>query len=569
MVNSVSKLNIEDPFFDSTNEDFTGVEKALEKFKEHPSILKIKENYNFDETFHFNDKSVSDMEYEISRLNPNKTTSYNDIPAKILSKNKDIVSPFVTKIYDNAKSSCDFPNPLKVGIVTPVHKKGEKTNKENYRPISILPTVSKVFEKNMYNEIYTYIETYLSPSLCGFRKGFSTQHCLAVMVEQWRKAIDNKLHAGGILTDLSKAFDCLNHDLLIAKLHAYSFDENSLKLIYSYLSDRKQRTRNNNVYSNEGTLSSGVPQGSILGPLLFNIYMNDIFLFVPEINIANYADDTTPHTTSKTVDSLVHTLEENTNNIVNWFRNNYMKSNEDKNHLIITNCDNVSAKIGDHIIECSQVVKLLGVNIDNKLNFNEHISKICKKVGHKLHALARVSYHMTTGKLRILMKAFIESQFGYCPLIWMFHSRTLNNRINNLHERALRIVYKDHYSSFEDLLLKDKSFTIHHKNLQKLATEMYKVKHGVAPLIMNQIFEVTTSHYNLRNNREWATHNVRTVNNGTETLSFRGPKTWDILPRSIKEAGSLVEFKTKIKTWKPEGCSCRLCRTYIPSLGFL
>ena len=278
---------------------------------------------------------------------------------------------------------------------------------------------------------------------------------------------------------------CLNHDLLIAKLHAYNFDENSLKMTYNYLSERKQRTRINNIFSEEETLLSGVPQGSILGPLLFNIYMNDIFLFIPGINIANYADDTTPHATSETVDSLVQILEDSTNNIINWFRSNYMKSNEDKNHLIITNCDNATATIGGHTIESSKVVKLLGVNIDNKLNFNEHISKICKKVGYKLHALARISHYMTTDKLRVLMKAFIESQFGYCPLIWMFHSRTLNTRINTLHERALRIVYKDHYSSFEHLLKIDKSFTIHHRNLQKLATEMYKVKTGIAPLIMN------------------------------------------------------------------------------------
>ena len=151
-------LEIQDPFHDIENGNFTGVEKALEKFKEHPSILKIKEHYTFNEEFHFNNKSISEIEYEIGKLNLNKITSYDDIPAKILYKNRDIVSPFVNRIYDNAKNSCNFPTPLKLGNVTPVHKKGEKTNMENYRPISILPTVSKLFEKNMYNEISKYTQ---------------------------------------------------------------------------------------------------------------------------------------------------------------------------------------------------------------------------------------------------------------------------------------------------------------------------------------------------------------------------------------------------------------------------
>ena len=151
------------------------------------------------------------------------------------------------------------------------------------------------------------------------------------MIEQWRVAIDHKEHAGGVLTDLSKAFDCLNHELLIAKLAAYGFDKMSLQFLHSYLSERKQKTRVNNSFSDEGILTTGVPQGSILGPLLFNIYMNDIFLFVPEISITNYAGDTTPYATDKSVNSLLKKLEENTFEIIKWFRNNYMKCNPEKN----------------------------------------------------------------------------------------------------------------------------------------------------------------------------------------------------------------------------------------------
>ena len=176
---------------------------------------------------------------------------------------------------------------------------------------------------------------------------------------------------------------------------------------------------------------------------------------------------------------------------------------------------------------------------------------------------------MSSEKLRVIMKAFIESQFGYCPLIWMFHSRTLNNRINKLHERALRLVYKDPQASFRELLVKDKTVTIHHRNLQKLATEMYKVKNGDSPIIMQNIFQQIPNYYNLRNNRIWATHNVHTVYNGTESLSFLGPKTWNILPNTLKDATSLKQFKREIRSWEPKGCTCRLCKVYVKNLGFL
>ena len=454
--------------------------------------------------------------------------------------------------------------------VAPVHKKAEKTLAKNYRPVSLIPVVSKLFERNMYDEIIEFIEKSLSPYLFGFRKGHSTEQCLVVMLEAWKKALDEKGTAGAILTDLSKAFDCLNHDLLIAKLNAYGFSIEALKFIRSYLRGRKQRTKVGSKFSKWVGIKHGVPQGSILGPLLFNIFLNDIFYFIKDICIANYADDNTPYAHDTNVTSLLETLEKETCTLLQWFKLNEMKPNEDKSHLFVVNpVQELSVKLGNETIVNSTSVNLLGIKIDEKLNFNEHVTKLCKKGSQKLHALARISKFMSKDKLKIIMKTFITSQFNYCPLTWMFHNRTLNNKINRLHERALRLVYNDENLSFQELLDLDKSVTVHHRNLQKLAIEMYKIKNSLSPIPMMAIFNNRIDTYDLRSNRCWETSKVRTVSYGTETIRYRGPKTWDIVPQNIKDSKTLTEFKAKVKLWQPKDCTCRLCKTFVPELGFI
>ena len=226
----------------------------------------------------------------------------------------------------------------------------------------------------MHDQISYYIDKHLSPYLCGFRKGYSAQHCLSIMLERRRKALENSKIGGALLTDLSKAFDSLNHDLLIAKLDAYGFDNASLSLIFSYLSGRKQRTKINNDFSSWSNIATGVPQGSIIGPLLFNIYIyiNDIIYFINEQNLANYADDNTTYALNNKVEVLIKVLENNTSILTKWFQDNYLKMNADKCNLLITNHgDEVSAIIDKEIITAKKSVKLLGITIDNKLDFNE------------------------------------------------------------------------------------------------------------------------------------------------------------------------------------------------------
>ena len=159
------------------------------------------------------------------------------------------------------------------------------------------------------------------------------------------KALDKKKYVGAVLTDLSKAFDCINHKLLIAKLEAYGIGNDALNFIYDYLSKRKQRTKVNSSYSSWRETKYGVPQGSILGPLLFNIFLNDIFLFTERIKITNYADDNTPYAFESDIDKLIETLEHDTNILLTWFKQNQMKSNNDKCHLMIINNEDNTIKL--------------------------------------------------------------------------------------------------------------------------------------------------------------------------------------------------------------------------------
>ena len=245
-------------------------------------------------------------------------------------------------------------------------------------------------------------------------------------------ARDNKEFCAAILTDLSKAFDCICHNCLIAKLNAYGFDRNALKLICDYLSDISQKTKVGSSFS-----------VYLDRPLLFDMDLCDLFFEDYSSDISNFANDTTHCDCGPTFNEVMNNLKTTAEKMFEWFSFNNLKANVSKGHLFLSPYQPVPVNIKNPIIESSNCEKLFGIYIDSNFSFEYPINRICRKASQKLHALSKIAKYISEDKKRMLFKSFIISQFNYCPIVWMCHGRGLNNKINNIHQRALRIVYQD------------------------------------------------------------------------------------------------------------------------------
>ena len=286
--------------------------------------------------------------------------------------------------------------------------------------------------------------------------------------------------------------------------------------------------------------------------------------------MANYADDCSPYEFSGSIEDVIQKLQHDSQCLIEWYDSNYLKPNSDKWHLLFSEKgEGYFTKIGNEYIYNSSDEKILGVYFDNKLNFNTHLKKIRKKASQKLHALARVSTFMSCKQRKLIMAAFIQSQFSYCPLLWMCHDRLIHSTINKIHERSLRIVYRDNISSFDLLVEKSGSVRIHHSNLQYSAIEIFKaLKHLSSPLI-SELLKIKETKYCLRKVIALVSFNPKTTNYGINSISYLAPKVWDQIPDDIKKCESLSIFKKKVTKRIPKKCPCTLCKLYVPNLGYV
>ena len=535
--------------------------KAILKYSNHPSIQIIKENFTSSNSFCFRQVSKTEIEYEINKLDSSKSTS-GDIPIRII---KDYIPFYIDSLhesYNHAINSNIFPNLLQVVDVTPVFKKGNKNDKSNYRPISVMKAFAVVFERLLFKQLNDFIERKFSPLLCGFRKGHNTQHALTRLLEDWRTQLDNKKIIGTILCDLSKAFDTLPHDLLIAKLNAYGLSHPALEFIHSYLSNRKQRCKVGSSYSSWGDITSGVPQGSVLGPLLFNIFINDFFFFIKRCSTTNFADDNSLYAYGDNIEEVIYKLEEDIENALYWFHINKMVANPDKFQLMflgtrekIKLCLNINGK------SCISTpsVTLLGIEIDWKLTFNKHVQKITINANNKAKALSRLRYKLDSTQKLSLYHSYVLSAFGYCPIIWMFCGKSFNEGIDRVQRIALRVTYNDYTSNYNDLLNKGNHLRIHDINKRKLLIEVYKCLNNTNPSFLTSLFKTKPIRFNLRTSNLLELPDSNTLTYGLKSIRYRGSMAWNNLPDQLKLSKDIDEFKNKLKKQVVVKCTCHLC----------
>ena len=297
----------------------------------------------------------------------------------------DVYLSFLTKAINHTITKNTFPKQLKKSEVIPLYKKEDPLKKENYKPMSLLPHVSKVFERIIYKQINIYMQDKLSKHITGFRKSHGTQHSLMTMLEKWKSALDKGENICVLFMDLSKAFDTINHDLLLAKLKAYGFSINALDLMCSYLKNQKQSVQINNNFNSAKKVHAGIPQGSIDGPVLFHLSINDSVFFLSDTFLSNYADDNNLHSIGKDGDIIKNLLRKDFMALPEWFFKNYMVLKQKKCHYMCIGRNNENDKFESDnlILENSKEEVVLGITIDKKLTFDSHIKNICRKAGQK------------------------------------------------------------------------------------------------------------------------------------------------------------------------------------------
>ena len=491
-------------------------------------------------------------------LDVSKAVGLDQIPNRILKISCDIIGPSLCLIFKRSVESGIFPGEWKVAKVTPVFKKGEKTDVNNYRPISVVPAIAKIFEKIIHDQLYSYLNdnNLLAPCQSGFRSLHSTTTALLEATDTWSLNIDNGLINGIIFIDLKKAFDTINHDILLSKLSGYGLDSRTIDWFRSYLTNRFQRCIVNGALSEPGLVSCGIPQGSNLGTLLFLAYINDLPSCLSAATPRMYADDTSISFTGMSVPEIEVKMNSELANLNEWLRANKLSLNTTKTEvMLICSRQRLAAQARKELsvetenIGIKQVVKAesLGVIIDTTLSWDEQITKMTKKISSCLGVIKRARKFITEDCAIQLYNALIAPHFDYCSEVWGDTYDAHLDRLQKLQNRAARIVTKSgYYASGKQLLKKLSWDNLEKRRRKRKATMMFKIMNNMAPLYLQRLFNKAEKTYSLRDTKGALALPKPRTEYLKKSLSYSGATLWNSLPLNIREITKLSKFKSQL-----------------------
>ena len=471
------------------------------------------------------------------------------MPVNLIKDCVEEIAEPLSYLINNCIDQSIFPTSEKIAKIKPLYKSSDSTSFTNYRPISVLPILSKVFELIVHQQLYKYLEEnkLLTNFQFGYRKNRSTQQAVTLLSDHIRKHMDQGKCTGAVFLDLSKAFDTVDHGCLLSKLRIYGIQNRELNWFESYLFDRKQYVELENILSESQAVVSGVPQGSILGPLLFILLMNDIETNLEKCQIILYADDTVLFTSD--INSVI--IESNLNSdlvkISSWFNQNNLVINlkEGKTEYVIygttsklSKLDEISINIQGKPVHRTTKYEYLGVIMDKHLNYTSHLDRMYKRASSRIKLLARIRHDLSPHVAETIYTMMISPIMFYCSNLFLGNSYT---KFQKLQDRAVTIVYnskKEHFCHSWSSIESERN--------RRCVVEVFKCVNNVKMSSNFSNYFVRTSHCkNTRgNNSNILIPKVRSEN-GRKMFAFQGAVQYNKLPMEIRNEQSFVLFKKR------------------------
>ena len=522
------------------NKYFSGIGPNLEKNipSSSKSFSDYLSNVNVNSSFFMDPTSPIEVSDIIKSLDTKKALGPNSIPSFILKVNNDFFSEHLSKMINLTFETGTFPDLCKVAKVVPVFKSGNENTCENYRPISLLPIYSKIYEKVMYSRIYRFLtkKNLIYNKQFGFRSNYSTNHAIISLTEEIKSYLDTGHMVCGIFLDLKKAFDTINHGILLKKLYVYGFRGISNKLLQSYLENRKQFVSINGHNSELKDVVCGVPQGSTLGPLLFLIYINDLRFCLKKSKANHFADDTCITYTSKNKKDLEVTINNDLASVSDWLKANRLSLNVSKTKLLIFHSkkkridqNEITVKLDGTTLTPTDYTIYLGMLIDENLSWDTHINKLCSKLARINGIISKLRHFIPKRTLISVYHALFHSQILYGCSAWSLSTLKNIQTINVLQKKCLRIInFKPFNSHTNDLFASNKIIKLNDLINMEQINLAFQFKHKLLPKDLMSLFH-SNDRFNTRNmtNGGFIVPRIKTLSYGERSLRYSVPLIWN------------------------------------------